>query len=566
MKFYLKNGKNISVPDGNQKGSGGQGKVLFKGKTAFKVYHDPKLMIPEGKILELAKLAQPNVLGPQEVLYDGKKKPIGFTMPYISDAGFLLWLFNKGYKDQEGITPEMVTHIVKRMRETFQHIHTCKCLVADPNEMNFLISKDHREPYFIDVDSYQTPSFRATAVNRSIMDRTVPFGSFTEMTDWFGFGVVAFQLYTGAHPYKGATKAYSPREIRQDLKAMDDNVSIYHKDMSMPKNALPLSVIPQNLQEWFKRVFHEKERSIPPVPGEAPTVVPTPLRTVQSTDTVILTELYKLNETIQELFWINGRLYAMTKNTVWWLAAKPMRMFNKAYPAEYKLMTGPTGPLIVKYYNGQASIHQMDGLELKSFACDKSPLYLEENVYISSNGQCACLEPRQIGNETRVFLKIVGGIGQTNGTIYDGLVVESVFNRNMVSIPTRTGSFHTCVVSLDDHRVIDAKCVTDRAYAKILGFISEKQGKYYRTIYDTSNPFDTIQEECDANERLSMAMLPNGIIAMLFSDERLELCKRINNIKILNDPPIDSSMKLYAHELDMLVVDGKRVLKVSTSK
>lgn len=57
--------------------------------------------------------------------------------------------------------------------------------MVDLNELNVLVGSSFVEPFMIETDSYQTPSYRATAIMDSIRDRLVPTGQFALLTDWF---------------------------------------------------------------------------------------------------------------------------------------------------------------------------------------------------------------------------------------------------------------------------------------------------------------------------------------------------------------------------------------------
>ena len=202
MKIQLKNsGQQFELTQNDYIAGGGEGKVYQKGSTAFKIYHDPsKKMLPLGKLIELSKISCSNVLGPKDIILNMHTDIIGFTMPYVSDTVFLCWLFNKGYKDQNHITETMISTLCMQMKHTTQKLHSEGFVIGDFNEMNFLTDKSYGIPYFIDVDSYQTPSYNCTAIMDTVRDRTVPFGKFSKETDWFGFAIVSFQLWTGIHP------------------------------------------------------------------------------------------------------------------------------------------------------------------------------------------------------------------------------------------------------------------------------------------------------------------------------------------------------------------------------
>lgn len=260
MKVIPKGKNPIELTKSHFKGSGGQGNIYCRDGFAYKIYHDPKKMIPVDKIRELNKLTViPSVLAPIDVLLNTNSKPIGFTMKYIDKTDFLCRLFTKSYRNKKNISPQTIADLVKEMQRILVEIHKLGFLVVDYNELNFLTCLDYKIPYHIDVDSYKTPSFPPVAIMESIQDHLAPTNKFSELTDWFSWAVVTFQLYMGTHPYKGRHPDY-----KDWLKMKQENMSVFHPDVRLPANCQDWSVIPRRHLDWYKAVFHDKERSPDP--------------------------------------------------------------------------------------------------------------------------------------------------------------------------------------------------------------------------------------------------------------------------------------------------------------
>ena len=192
MPNVLINGNvNISLGQSDYKAQGGEGIVYVKNNIAYKIYHEPKKMIPEGKILELQKIKTENVLAPKNILYNPKTlKAIGFTMPYVNDTEYLTKLFSKQFKNDHAISISQIIEIISKMQKQLQSLHNEKIIVGDYNEMNFLIDSSFSIPYHIDVDSYQTDNFPCTAIMDTFRDRRLPFGKFDDLSDWFSWAIV----------------------------------------------------------------------------------------------------------------------------------------------------------------------------------------------------------------------------------------------------------------------------------------------------------------------------------------------------------------------------------------
>lgn len=252
--------QDVTLTDKDFITEGGEGRIYGKGNTIYKLYTDPKKMIPLSKIQELQAISRNNVLNPQAVLANEKGQPVGFTMPWIKDTVPLVKLFTNDFRNRFGIDQKLVTDLVLRIASDIRYIHSCDCLLVDGNEMNYLIdSKDFKTPFFIDVDSWQTRSFPATAIMMSIRD--FHNAVFSDKTDWFSFAVITCQLFLGIHPYKGTHDGFKKSDMEGRMKA---NVSIFNKDVRLPGTVRSMDTIPSDIRTWLYEVLEKGRRLAPP--------------------------------------------------------------------------------------------------------------------------------------------------------------------------------------------------------------------------------------------------------------------------------------------------------------
>ncbi len=170
-RYFVQGEGQVQLGRTEFKAQGGEGAVYVKGPTAYKIYSDHSRCIAQAKIDELSSLVQPNIIRPVRLILDGKNIPVGYTMRAVGKAHSLCQLFPKAFRQRNNITPEITLRLVRQLQTGVLHIHSRGILVVDLNEMNFLVSADFAELFFIDVDSYQTPSFPATALMETVRDR-----------------------------------------------------------------------------------------------------------------------------------------------------------------------------------------------------------------------------------------------------------------------------------------------------------------------------------------------------------------------------------------------------------
>lgn len=266
-------GEAVRLTDRDFIHSGREGTIYRQGALAYKIYHHPAQVPAEGKLRELYALYRPNIVRPLALVLDSRGRSCGIRMAF-AEGEPLCRLFTTGYQRIHGLSPDALTGIAVEMAATFAFIHKKGCLVVDGNEMNILVGTD-LTPYFLDVDSYQTPSYPPTAFHPAtrdpLLDPKRP--RFSRESDYFVLAVVTFQLFVGLHPFGGS----HPDFARGDIPArMAAGVSLFDPQVSLPAAARPLTVIPENFRAWYQVIFAEGRRLPPPgTPGTVLTVTST---------------------------------------------------------------------------------------------------------------------------------------------------------------------------------------------------------------------------------------------------------------------------------------------------
>jgi len=507
MKVTVK-GQSISLSKNDFLGQGGEGSVYAKGKTAYKIYIDPKKMIPEEKINELLVLKNPKIINPQDVIYS-RNKQIGYTMRYINKnkSYTLCELFTKSFKERHKLDNDMCLNLVRDMQNTVSDVHSHKILIVDLNELNFLIDNKFKDVYFIDVDSYQTQNYPAPALMESVRDRHNK--TFSEGTDWFSFAVVAFQLLIGIHPYKGRHKTVKGLENR-----MQQNISVFNDEVSLPKCCAPVDVIPIGYRDWFKAVFEKGLRQTPPDD---------------------ITKAHKV-DIVQTVI----------------ISSKHLKIEQRTEPKF----------LNVGYYKNQAIKIQIDQQNVllsnvtSSKPIDTSHIQAEQymiyagNIYIKTTDKINRLV--FFGNVIKpsVTIENVCNVMEKATQLYPGVAMSNMLGSWYAFIlPSESDSstascFQYKLDELNGYRVIEAKY--DYGVLMIVGF---KNGKYDRFIFTLDDKQVRVAEDIQYTG-LNFVTLKTGVCICINEEEQLEIFhkKDINKIKLIEDTNIHSGVKLYSEK------------------
>jgi len=537
--------------------AGGQAMVFAKKDQglAYKIYHDQKQMIPVAKIQELSELKHNNILGPIEPLYDYKTRvPIGFTMRYIQGIEFLCKIFTQTFRDEKNISPLEIVPLVTQKQQTLQYTHGKGILAVDFNEMNFLLDKALKNVYFIDVDNYQTKNFPCVAIMESIRDRQAK-GKHTEFSDWFSWGIVTFQMYVGMHPYKGFCKGFKPAEWS---KRMDQGMSCFHPDASLPTTCQDFSIIPKKHRDWYEAVFQHGERSIPPYADDI-TIAATIVHTIGSKGDFVVRELLETPERIMNVYVSNGKHFIVTSRGVYDNKKKKVVTFQQTHKRAQKGLCDVFGedPLFVYQKDFQAKFYELNGTEVSAI---KAEDMMGNNgaTYTINNGQLIENTFERFGR-LQHRAKVVCDISKSH-KIFKGVVVQDDFMKCRLTVPFEIGKcVNVNIAELDGRRIVDARyengiCVVH----------SEKQGKYSKYIIcfnDAHSDYSILEEEIINIHPVNFTVLPNKM-CLLIDDEKLLLFKNNKGRKQITNLPFNVSMRLYHDNMQVLFVDDRKLYSV----
>lgn len=554
--YFIPNIGKLTLTNKNYLAEGGEAKIYVVNNRAIKIYHDALKAIPEAKIQELSLIKDKNVLKPLSVVYDSYNKNVGFMMDFVTDGVPLCKLFTKTFKTNQNISEKDIIDLVKNIQLTVQNIHNDKCVIADLNELNILVKDSFKNPIFIDVDSYQTANFPATAIMDSVRDRIVPFGTFNENTDWFAFAVLAFQLYIGIHPYKGKHPNYKPSEWQ---KRMDDGVSVFNRDVTLPDVCNKFSVIPKRHLDWFQNVFVKNERSVPPIADSlVPMAVPSQIVFIKGGDGFDVEKVLEASDTIIDVIDIMGIKYVQTKSGIYSNGKKIVEL-NK------KTIIGSTLDMDVMIceIEGQNVYIRSNRSSEKHHIKAKDVMYRNKCIYSIYDDKLIESGLKTLPNGKVICdMRTCASVSSLTAKIFDGVVYQDLLGKSVLTIPYSQGlCVNVMIPELDKHRIIDIKMIDNFCVIN-----AERKNIYHRfvLIFDGNYTKYSIRKiEAIDYDAINFTVL-KGICALLNTDGELELFKEALKVKAVSNAPFDSSMKLVTLNDKVHFINGKFLYKVST--
>jgi serine/threonine protein kinase len=237
---------------------GGEGIIYEINDTILKVYKntvDKNEKLNKIKSL-MSKQLPSNIIKPIDVAYDSNHKFIGYTMKKVDGEEFKR-LTNKKFLQLNNITTKDILKMLVDIKVSLVELHKHNIFISDLNDCNILFDKNFNV-YFIDCDSWSIDKYKCSVAMDSFKDPLMVGNNFSEKTDVFALGVLAFKSLTRIHPFGGTTNP--------DM----DIITRMKKGISVIGNTNV--VIPKTINKWdnlspkfvmeVKDIFETKNRDM----------------------------------------------------------------------------------------------------------------------------------------------------------------------------------------------------------------------------------------------------------------------------------------------------------------
>jgi len=520
MRVYIKGQtRAIQLTKREFVGQGGQASVYARGEVAFKLYTDPQGMIPVDKIDALAAIGDTQVIRPQQVVLDPKNVPIGYTMRFLKNAYTLCQLFPRAFREREGLTPEAVVRLVVQLRTLLQRVHDAGVLVVDLNEMNVMVDRDLKTAFLIDVDSYQTPKYPATAIMESVRDRHAPRGQFSTGTDWFSFAIVSFQLFTGIHPYKGRHSTIKGMEQR-----MQANVSVLSPDVRVPKACYPPQVIPAGWRSWYEAVLDRGERIPAPIDARGSlrlsAIRP---RTIAGNATLQITEHSLFSSDILHLAGGHGAVCVVTAQGVYVDGRQVYGPLIGAHRVAIGFAPRSNTAIVASLTGQELSLLDTRRREAVPFLLEVDALTDHHGrLYVRTEDQILELCFHEVGDRRVATTQRVAQVLPNATRLYPGCALQNLLGAAWACLFVGPGHCEAVrLAALDGAQIVDA-----RYDNQVLMVLAAQGGVYTRHVFRFSSDFqeqDCWREADVSPSGLSFVSLEQGTVVHLDEQDHLAL-------------------------------------------
>ncbi|HEY4486973.1 MAG TPA: hypothetical protein VJB70_04555 [Candidatus Paceibacterota bacterium] len=539
----------LTIRPNDHVATGGEGSAYRAGKTIIKLYTDTQKMKRDGmdeKIQALKAVAHPFIVAPQGLVMDNAGKPIGFYMPF-SDGEPMPRVFTNDFRKRTGFIDKDAIVLTHRMQEAVAFAHQKGAVLVDANEFNWLAvlgAKGGPEPRAIDVDSWAIGRWPASVVMLSIRDWHTR--GFTPLSDWFGWGVVSFQIFTGIHPYRGKLDGFDAGDLEKRMKA---NASVFEKGVRLNMAVRDFSCIPGPLMDWYIATFKDKERTVPPSPFQTGKIVGSVGRVLRMVATasgsLIYTKIFEEpNDETVRIFSCGIALL----NSGRLVDLRSKRTIGKTQSHNAEVVRVSDGWLVADIVFGKI---EFSFVSATNFTKTQLPLQVTTYRFFRFENRLFLItEDGMTELEVMTFGKPILSTGRewgvlTNSTTwFDGFGIQDTLGATYAVLPFGNESCaQVRVRELDGFRV-----VSGRAGERFLSLVAaDRKGEYHKfefTFESNYSAYFLWQGKTDSPD-CNIAILPKGVCATVAKDGELVIfVPRTGTINRVADKDIATDMAL----------------------
>ena len=531
---------------------GGQAQIFSKGSTIYKIYHKKNDVISEAKIKELQCLTKPNILNPQSILLNGKSNIVGFTMQCLPNPLPLCKLFTNEIWRRLSINTDLVIKLVNNIRETTEFIHKNNCLLVDGNEFNYLVDGNEMyTPYFIDVDSYQTPSFPAPALMPSIRDYKTK--GFSTLTDWFAFGIVTCQLFVGIHPFRGGHPDYKKTDLESRMR---DGISIFNKEVRVPPPTRDFNLIPQHYKEWYIETFEHNKRTPPPFDAGVIVIIPVKVQIISSNIDFDIKLLDKFESDITHYAVQFGMPIVKTSKTI--NIGKTEYPISKGVELIYTPISGI--PIFVKIEDELLKLKAVNSQTIHTPDMKCTGMMITENVlYIRHRDKFMEINFYEQNNQIHTTISKNWQIMPNSSTVFSGVIYQNMIGKAYLTVPKKGACVNYPIPELDDYKVLGAKCELD--ICEVIGFKNNQYDKIILTLDKQNYEYRIIENITDHS--INFVVLENGVVISITDDYMEVYQKSSKKIQKIQNSQTNSKMTLCKDGASVRFFTGKELYSIT---
>jgi hypothetical protein len=315
-------------------------------------------------------------------------------------------------------------------------------------------------------------------------------------------------------------------------------------------------------------LFEKGKRLEPPSIVGMVKVSPTKVIIIQSTDNFILKTISEYAKPIRGFFAYNATGVAYNDNTVY---IGKIEYYLNETASDIIILPKNTTPIEVGIDHGKLFIRDMKtDKEIPIALSARNKMVVDNNVYVLTDTKIV-----EVGISD-AFTNTVASIGLSldimpnstkmfRGVVYQEMLGKKVFLFFFKKPGAKTSSFRQIILpELDKFTIVDAKYELG-----VLIVITYLKGIYSKFIYkfnlETGEKSFRFIDNI-SNQDINFVVLDNGIVVCINENDEVEIFRNIigyDDVKLIKDPIINSSIKLTKDGMRVLFCKGNKVYQLS---
>ena len=443
--------------------------------------------------------------------------------------------------------------LVRALQAGVIHVHAQGLLVVDLNETNFLVDSRFERVFFIDVDSYQTPSYPATALMQSVRDPCAT--AFSPGTDWFSFAVVSFQMFVGIHPYRGTHPA-----LKTLAERMQAGVSVWHPGVIVPAACQPFDVIPGAYREWYRAVLDGGARCAPPTRLDAVFVAPTRVKKSAGSHSFDLEELQEFDAEI--VHFAHGLVVTADGVIVGGRPVLDSRARIGVIPQTGHAVAAWADRGCIRFHDPHP------GVRLAADIVGDEVMATEGRLYVRRGLALLEVEFLPLPNAILVQAKLAANVMGQATQLFEGVALQNMPGAWYATLfPARSRAPQVRLPEVDGWQVADA-----RYQNRVLMLAVTRGGRYDKLIlrFDRDHRTHDLRRIADVpTPEINFAVLDSGVCLHLNDRDELEVFPNRpgdSSCKVLSDPALGGDCRLFKNGTQALFARGRTLYKFGMRK
>lgn len=170
-------------------------------------------------------------------------------------------------RERAVLTAEALAPLVE-LFDAVAALHQRGVVIGDFNDLNVLV--DGSRAHLIDADSYQFGGFRCAMFSERFLDprlcqgALVPAQPHDADSDWFAFHVMVMRTLLLVGPWGGVYQPKDPAARCTPSARPLRRISIFDPEVVLPRAALPVTALPDELRVHLAEIFQGVRRGAPP--------------------------------------------------------------------------------------------------------------------------------------------------------------------------------------------------------------------------------------------------------------------------------------------------------------